>query len=393
MARKKPFSYIAGQKGRNRVRAYADAKTGILMLEYREAAFGGEPKKKRLSLGHRDEERARRQADGLAAEFVTLVHRPSEALTLRRLFDMYLGEVTPYKGSEGKRKHDRRCAEMFLEFLGEGRQPHTLNLRDWNGFINGRRTGKIRPCGKKKGKPVGNRMIAYDLAWLRAVLNWATLAGDGKGGRLLDSNPLKGYPLPREENPQSRMLDVGRYRAMLEVADAIAPGFRLALILAWETGRRIGAVRQLRWSDVDWTGGRIQWRAETDKIGKESFTPLSDEAMSELTRVRRENPAIGDAWIFPSPTDPSRPCSRNLVRDWWYRGERAAKLEHIPRTAWHGFRRTFATELAREGVGLATIAALGGWSEPQTIVRHYLKTDEETMREALVRRKQRAGSR
>jgi hypothetical protein len=37
-----------------------------------------------------------------------------------------------------------------------------------------------------------------------------------------------------------------------------------------------------------------------------------------------------------------------------------------------------------------TIAALGGWTEPQTIVRHDLKTDEETMRKALVRRKQRA---
>jgi len=390
MAKKKSFSYTAGQKGRNRVRAFVDSKSGMLTLEYREPSLGGEPKRKRFSLGHRDQERARRQADGLAAQLALNEPPPSVELTLRRLFDMYLGEVTPYKGSESKRTHDRRCAEMFLEFLGERRQPQTLNLRDWNNFINGRRTGHIRPAGKKAGKPVGNRTIAYDLAWLRGVLNWATMAGEEKGGKLLASNPLKGYPLPREDNPQSRMLDVARYRALLEVADTVAPGFRLALILAYETGRRIGSIRQLQWSDVDWDGSRIRWRADTDKIGKESLTPVSNGAMSELTKVRRENLAIGDAWVFPSPTDPSRPCSRNLVRDWWYRGEKAAELEHIPRTAWHGFRRTFATELAQEGVGLATIAALGGWTEPQTIVRHYLKTDEETMREALVRRKQRS---
>lgn len=65
---------------------------------------------------------------------------------------------------------------------------------------------------------------------------------------------------------------------------------------------------------------------------------------------------------------------------------------HVDIPEWNEdpFAEKFATELARDGVGLATIATLGGWKEPQTILRHYMKTDEETMREALERRKQQA---
>ncbi len=40
----------------------------------------------------------------------------------------------------------------------------------------------------------------------------------------------------------------------------------LALILANETGHRLGALRHLRWSDVDLDAGRIRWRAKHDKI-------------------------------------------------------------------------------------------------------------------------------
>jgi hypothetical protein len=44
-------------------------------------------------------------------------------------------------------------------------------------------------------------MIGYDLAFLRAVLNWATTASDDRGGVLLERNPLKGLTLPTEDSP------------------------------------------------------------------------------------------------------------------------------------------------------------------------------------------------
>jgi integrase len=257
MTKNTSWSYSAGEKGRNRVRAFADPKTGILLLEWYEQELGAKPRRKRISTGHRDRTRAKQAADELAAAFATRSPARTEGLTLYRLFEIYLGEVSPTKGGS-KRTHDVRCAEMFLAFLGANRKPETLNRRDWDQFVRERRSGAVAPVNKTFRRPVRNRTIAYDLAWLRSVLNWACLAGSPEGGMLLDRNPLKGLPLPREDIPQSQMVSEGRYRALRAVADQVAPGFRLALVLANETGHRIGSIRQLRWSDVDFRGGRVR---------------------------------------------------------------------------------------------------------------------------------------
>jgi len=114
-----------------------------------------------------------------------------------------LREVTPRKG-ERKRKHDHCCTEMFLRFFGPSCQPKTLTKRDWDRFIDARRSGAGRPARGKQSPPVGERTIQYELQWLRAVLNWATLAGDERGAMLLDRNLLRGLELPQEVNPGAR---------------------------------------------------------------------------------------------------------------------------------------------------------------------------------------------
>ncbi len=390
MARSTGWSYTAGEKGRNRVRAYADAKTGIILLEFYTRKLGSsEPKRERKSLGHRDRTRAKQAADELAAAFGKDGPSPVEGMTLRELFDIYLREVTPEKGLN-KRKHDLRCAEMFLRFFGANQKPKTLNRRDWDRFVRERRVGKICPAASRSGRGVRARVIAYDLTWLRSVLNWSTQAGDGRGGLLLERNPISGFPLPREENPQRPMVSQDRFERMLAVADQVDSRFRLALKLANETGHRIGSIRQLKWADVDLPGRRIRWRAETDKIGSEHWTPLTSDAAEALEDARRENPAIGDAWVFPSPEDGAKPCSRYLVNAWWGRGEACAGLDHVPQIGWHGLRRKFATEL--DGAPLKVLCALGGWKDPQTILKCYQKAEEPAMRDALLKRANRAGA-
>lgn len=101
-----------------------------------------------------------------------------------------------------------------------------------------------------------------------------------------------------------------------------------------------------------------------------------------LQASRQHNPAIGDAWVFPAPEDPSKPCSRHLMRDWWDRAEELAELDAVEGLGWHGLRRKFATELM-ETASLKVLSDLGGWKEPLTIVRCYQHPDEATMRQAL----------
>jgi len=381
----KRWSYSAGERGRNRVRVFEDNKTRSILVEFHEPSpVTGELKRKRVSLGHSDRDQAKRQADELAARFATTERKPEVRASLQQLFDIYGVEVTPEK-SDGTQKHDRMCARMFLDFFGRARRADTLSRRDWDRFIRERRSGKIAPPVRPGSGGVGDRQIAYDLSWLRAVLNWATLAGDGNGGVLLERNPLKGLPLPREESPKRPVVTQERYEAMLEVAAAVDWRFELALILAHETGHRIGAVRKLRWSDIELGRRVVRWRAEDDKIGFEHVTPLSEAAGAALERVRHEAPAIGEAWLLPSPKDLGRPCSRHLVRGWWKRAEELTGLGHVPGLGWHGLRRKFATEL--KGASLKDLAQLGGWKDPQTILKCYQSADEESMRAALAERR------
>ncbi len=60
--KKKRWSYSTGERGRNRVRAFQHA-SGILMLEFSDLGS-----RTRISLGHRDRERAKRKADEAATK-------------------------------------------------------------------------------------------------------------------------------------------------------------------------------------------------------------------------------------------------------------------------------------------------------------------------------------
>ena len=160
-------------------------------------------------------------------------------------------------------------------------------------------------------------------------------------------------------------------------------------MLAHETGHRIGAIRMLRWSDVDLDGATIRWRGDQDKIGFDHATPLSSGALKALKKERQARPVIGEALLLPSPEDPAVPCSRHLLRDWWQRLEGLAGLKHEAGRGWHSLRRKFATEL--KDVPLPDLCHLGGWKDPQTVLKCYQKPDVGTMRAALAARARLSG--
>jgi len=312
-------SYSAGEWGRNRVRVFPDPKTGMYQIEWRENG-----RRLSRSLKHRDWARAKRQADEVAAGFV--VRDPAgkaeagpEPLTLEKLFDIYGEEVTPTK-TEGVQHRDRTATGMFLGFLGKDRRPETLSQRDWGRFIRERRAGRTGPSGK----PVSNRTIELDLKFLLAVLNWAAKSRDEEGRLLLGSNPLRGLKTPKKKNPTRVVLSEEEYQAMLGVSHRVGWRFRVALVLAHETGE----------------------------------TP-----------------------VLPAPRDPSASISRGQAGTWWLKAERLAKLEYKRGRGWHSLRRKFASDLM--ALPLKVICELGGWKEAQTVLRCYQQADAVQLRKAL----------
>lgn len=286
----KRWSYSAGERGRNRVRVYEDARSTSILMEVHENG-----QRIRTALGHQDRDRAKREADQAAAEFDLGQELPSEDLRVGPLFEKYQGEVTPRK-TPHKQKHDARASRMFTEFFGKDRTVESLNRRDWDRFIAARLSGEVM------GRAVRRRTVEYDLRFLLAVLRWATQTRGADGQFLLQANPLRGLTPPREPSPKRPIVTDKQYTALLAKASDIDWRFRLALVLAHETGHRIGAIRQLRWSDIDFEAGRVRWRGETDKQGRDHWTPLSRVAARTLRAARLVRPTPGSS---PHPRTPS----------------------------------------------------------------------------------------
>ncbi len=373
-------SYSAGEWGRNRVRVFPDPKTGLYQIEWRENG-----RRLTRSLKHRDWRRAKRQADEAAAGFAKpepngMQEADTGPLTLETLFDIYGEEVTPTK-TRHSRQHDRTAMKMFLGFLGRNRDPATLSQRDWDRFIRARRAGRVGPSGK----PVSDRMVEYDLRFLIAVFNWASRSRDERGRLLIESNPLRGLRTPMEKNPTRIVLTEEEYQALLGVSRKVDWRFRVALVLAHETGHRIGAVRKLRWDDIDLEGETIRWRSEHEKTGYEHTTPVTSEAVAALEEARRRNPATGDAPVLPSPKDPSSSVGSWMARGWWDRAERLAGLEPKRGRGWHSLRRKFASDLMDQP--LKVLCELGGWKTAKTVLQCYQRADEGQLRTALANRR------
>ncbi len=373
--KRKRRSYGAGEWGRNRVRVFPDPKTGLFQIEWRENG-----RRLTRSLGHRDWVRAKKQADQFAAGFIDAPNGKAEAepepLTLETLFEIYGEEVTPTK-AEASQRADRAATRMFLGFFGRGRKPSTLSRRDWDRFIRARRAGKVGASGK----PVSDATIEHDLKFLIAVFNWAAKSKDEEGRLLLGSNPLKGLKTPTEKNPTRVVLAEEEYQALLGVSREVDWRFHVALVLAHETGHRIGAIRHLRWSDIDLEARAIRWRAEHEKTGYEHRTPMTVEAVSVLEEARERSPGIEVAPVLPAPRDPSRCAGRTLARFWWNRAQKLAGLEPKRGRGWHSLRRKFASDLMDQP--LKVLCDLGGWKTAKTVLQCYQRADEGQLRKAL----------
>ncbi len=192
--------------------------------------------------------------------------------------------------------------------------------------------------------------------------------------------------MPKEKNPERSVWTDEDYKALLSVAQGIDWRLSVALVLAHETGHRIGAIRQLRWSDIDLDRKVVTWRAESDKTGSEHTTPLTPAAAQAARAALREQTAIGDSWVFPSPKFSNRPVSAHTLSKWMQQAREAAVLGDRRGYGYHSFRRKFGTDLKDQGVALRDIMALGGWKDHKTLLDCYQHTDVESMRNALNRR-------
>lgn len=317
-----------------------------------------------------------------------------DVLTLGVLWRRYKKECVAFLDNTPRsQKEAEGHAHILIGFFGEECDVRGLTEQDQLAFTKKRLAGGISHGNKSKTDPVRVRSVEVDLQLLHTMLRWAVTVRSRSGTRLLEQHPLAGVKRPREKNPKRPVATWERYEATREAVQELATTAKsdasrrkwlkleLALTLAEATGRRLGAIRQLKWDDVDLNRSTIRWRAETDKKGKEWVIPIPSSLCEELKTFRVKMGGLFRGLIFPSALDPSKPVTRDSFGHWLAVAERKAKLPKLDGSLWHAYRRAWAT--SRKGLPVVDVAAAGGWSDIGTLMKCYQQADDVTLLEVM----------
>ena len=303
--------------------------------------------------------------------------RAALSLALELLFERYTKEGRYLPDGSPKTEtyleHVRQTGRHLSKFFGHRQLVSELTPDRIHDYVVWRRGGGVA------GRRVGANTIHRDLGMFKAALNWACQKYEG-GHPLLTRHALEKVRIPTEKDPKRPLLDAESIRSLLAVAPTVHPLLRPMILLAWRTGRRLGAILALRWDDVVFEKGTIRWRAEHDKIRQTWFVPARRDLLKELRRFRAGRPGIGSVLLFPHPQRRSHrggPVTRHLAAYWLKEAFTRGKIAKPKGGLWHMFRRAWATE--RKDLPLKDVAAAGGWRDTNTLLR-YQQPDEETLR-------------
>lgn len=343
------------------------------------------------SLRTANREEARALAEQFLREFEKLgspIPTEPDPLTLEQGFTRYQQEGSGYRNNTKRTQDQKRAAaKRLMAAFGANKKVEHLTANDVARYVSMRRSGVGWPDGERR-TPVRANAVRDDIALLRTMILWACKERRSDGRWLLAENPLRGMRIPREENPIRPVATYERFEKVRAAAQGLAKTapqkrgrerwmrFELALTLAEATGRRIGAIRGLRWSDISADPPQIRWRAEFDKRGREAEVPIPESLAAEIHRFQRRLHVVGDGWLFPQK-EADRPWPREVFGELLARAEVKAGVPTLKGGKWHAYRRKWATE--RKTLSVVDVMAAGGWKDLQTLVKCYQHADPDTM--------------
>lgn len=367
----------------------------------------------RVCLQHSDRKAAADWAADQAAKLrrgTAAVPLPAPRMTLARLLADYA--VAKSAGlSKARQQSNEQRSELWVRALGAGKHPHDITVAELVRFRDARLAGAIDARGRAvtpatARKPVRLRTVEADAEWLYRVLLWGMNSRDPETRqKRLQDNPLgeddftEFWKSVRDPNARRPVVGTERYRAIRAVADQVLMECRWhgkrekvpsylpeVLDLAHYTGRRISAILGLRWENVllgkeYGLHGAIEWPADTDKVGKRWVVPMSPEVRAAIDRVRDARPGLGPALLFPKGTDPTQPVSKDVAGAWLKEAECLAGVPKHRGSLWHAYRRGWAT--SRKDLSVKDVAAAGGWTCPETLMRHYMQADDDTLLQVM----------
>ena len=186
---------------------------------------------------------------------------------------------------------------------------------------------------------------------MKSVFN-KTIAWDKFHGK----NPVCKVKFFKENNQRLRYLEKDELRSLIAVSEGY---LRVVIIVAVNTGMRLGEIFNLKWEDIDLKRDII-YLLETKNDEKREI-PINSQVRKALLEYRKE--AKGENYVFTGR------FGNNLTS---IRGSFSAALEKcdINNFRFHGLRHTFASHLVMNGVDLNTVRELLGHKTIKMTLRY-----------------------
>ncbi len=219
-----------------------------------------------------------------------------------------------------------------------------------------RRAGKI-------STPASAATIRRELAYLVAALNFAA----GPKGKLFPQSHIQSFSLPDSSPPRERWLRIEEVEALLRAAaEGRGDDERLTKIerfiwLAVFTGARKTAILNLKWSQVDFEVGVIDYRDPTLRETKKrrAVVPIAAELRPVLEKAREQRKT---EYVLDSPHDGIWAALQIVANRAGLGGSKTKKGKCPEGTGIspHTLRHTAGTLMARAGVSLWDVANILG---------------------------------
>ena len=282
---------------------------------------------------------------------VTLSHQDEGGLsTVTEVWSQYLEYAKHHKRSW--KDDDNRFKQHVRPILGDipMAEVKPLHIQRVLDTMRGKRT--------RFGTPYKPATILQVFAKMKRLFNWAIKMQIHEG-----LNPCYAIDPPRFDNRVTNPLsveDVAKLKKTLDDwTEGSGPGvgrsIRPVLVIrfALYSGKRLGEILDLKWSDVDLESGLVTFQGVNTKNGRTSTVPVNQTCLEVLKQAKSIRKG---AYVFPNSK------GKRFVNftHYWYRIRKKAGLDGKG-YRFHDLRHTFASHLASTGeVDIYTLKELLG---------------------------------
>jgi len=220
-----------------------------------------------------------------------------------------------------------------------------------------------------------NSTINLRVNELRAFTKWATLK------KYMSANPLATLDKLPVPEPVDKLINDADFQRLL---NAVPNTLKEIIWVDWQTGMRLANVVKLRYDQIDFEAGGIEFTPDEMKKGKSVFIDLEPELIEWFQKRRAAHPDHVHVWpsrYWAKGTGQDRPLQPNGISSQFRYYARELGID----ATFHSIRHTFATRWIKNGVSLYMVGKFLSHKCSQSTQRYLHVEDLESQKEAKQR--------